>query len=185
MTREELIKKINKRIDLNNDIMMNGGCCAHCGTLMNNNTSLQLIKTELQKQNDKSYEQGMRDIWNLMQKIYCEPGFNKYNKREEIFGWEYMSDILERLSPEVALEKLRDYEERKRVEAEKPVVGDVVEFDASCGPKTGVLLYENSTCYWVLEAAGECPQRLSKENFKIKKTGKHVDIQGMLDEIKE
>lgn len=181
MTREELLKMIDGRISLNDFAINNYGTAdALRYKLKSNNESWDMIKSELEKteNSDDSYEQGMRDIWNLMQKIYCEPDFRTFRKHEEIFGWEYTSDILERLSPGEALFRMREYEDKKRKEAEKPVVGDVVEFDC-CGPRTGVLLYENSTHYWVLESAGTCPQKMSKENFSIKKTGKHVDLEGL------
>ena len=112
MSREYFIKRISNRIDLNQEAI-NGQTAADLRLVIsNNNDLLRLIKTELEstensentENSDKTYEQGMHDIWELCRKLYCDPVFNKYTKREEIFGYEYISDILERLSPEAALE---------------------------------------------------------------------------------
>lgn len=182
MTRDYLIKKVNNRIDLN-QVAINEctGTDSMRLVISNNNDLLRLIKTELEKQPDKTYEQGMHDIWGLWQKVHCEVGFNA-NLLEHIFGYEYLDTILERLSPGAALEKFKAYEQKKREEAEKPVVGDVVDVCRKQNGKlaTGLYTGEDDIAYSIL-VDGTTLDHFYKDRIYLKKTGKHVDLEGLFE----
>lgn len=124
----------------------------------------------------KAYKQGMNDAWELMCKI------NKLSpeESEKVYGerFQYITDIIENLTPQEALAKMKIYEEQK-IE-----VGDMVAWTDSADNKfNGVVLdfkyntdnevvvFDENGCVDVWKIA-EC-----------KKTGKHIDIQSIFEQI--
>lgn len=181
MTREELIRKIGERIDSNRRTINDEYRMAVMKeSLIEDVELLNCIKNYLQDSDD-SHDQGMRDIWGLWQKVHCEVGFNA-NLLEHIFGYEYLDTILERLSPGAALEKFKAYEQKKREEAEKPVVGDVVIHSNANdkGPMTFIVININDAEIKGLRSTGETCSFIYPNSY-IKKTGKHVDLEGLFE----
>ena len=190
MKHEQLLKDIDEMIAKNRCYRI--GCLTEKDPknhLTNLNKLLGRIKTIL-KTAGNEYERGCEDAWEFCGKIASSPDDGGYSvcMLAEIFGgsrW-YTSDITNNYTYKEALAKVEAYEKKKKEEAEKPVIGDVVEvrYVNSSSTKKGILIGENCGHYSVKLNEYEIPQTLSKTNYTIKKTGKHFDIQGMLDEIK-
>ena len=85
----------------------------------------------------------------------------------------------------ILLRNIREYlknTENKKDEAEKPVVGDVVEFTGVHSDRKHIgLLYREDLSYWyiIIKNPLENAQKLRKNNWIAKKTGKHVDLEGL------
>ena len=122
---------------------------------------------------DMAYDRGLNDAWELAKKLYemlCVD-------LEKIFdGHERLEDIFDNFTPQEALAKLKEYEDSK-IE-----VGDVV--DVANGT-LAVITYANSDIdnYSFVDFTGT-----TRNDYKfsmLKKTGKHIDIQQILDSIGE
>ena len=136
--------------------------------------------TETQIPYSEAYNQGLQDAWELVRKLYLD-GKQKYSPEEqkEIFGGSGITYVIEHYTPQEALAKIEAYEKEKA----KIKVGDVVR------------AHENHE-YVVIATSEEMPNNQpllrSLENTKnvcfctndrMKKTGKHIDIQSILDGI--
>lgn len=122
---------------------------------------------------ERYYEKGLEDAWELARKIFT---FND-NKIKEIFGVAGKRSAFDDLSPQVALAKLEAYEK----EQNEIKVGDVVTVCGEKGIVVGYLCGLEEYEVW-MDGYGR-PQRICKN--EIKKTGKHIDIQSVLEQIKE
>lgn len=131
----------------------------------------------------EAYNKGLNDAWELAKKLWLPSnrGGLPYYEVKKIFECDYYT-IAENYTPQEAIAKLEAYEK----EQNEIKVGDVVEatdlfgdvfkgivLDFKDGAENEVfVLYENG-CVDVWEIA-DC-----------KKTGKHIHIQTLLDELKE
>ena len=126
------------------------------------------------KGHEDGVAQGLNDAWELIckiNKISTEESERVYGKR-----FQYITDIIENLTPQEALAKLKAYEDSK-IE-----VGDVVE-NIVCGEvfvgAVSNVYYDVATVMW-----GDGTSGLMKKN-ELKKTGKHIDISSILEQIGE
>lgn len=126
---------------------------------------------------DKTYSQGLADAWELAKKICYEPKKGGFSNIElmEIFGTAIIEGIYDRFTVEEALAKISEYEREKEIK-----VGDVVERNGFKGVVLHIfhsgslnIVYENGIIE-TLASVQEC-----------KKTGKHIDIEGLLKQIGE
>jgi hypothetical protein len=117
----------------------------------------------------EGYEQGLNDAWELARKIFT---FNK-NKMEDVFGFVEKRCVFDNLSPQEAFVKLKAYEEAQ-IE-----VGDVV-IDLD-GKERVVLFVDFKGVAQIYGSHGVT--NINKEH--LKKTGKHIDIQSILEQIGE
>ena len=130
---------------------------------------------ELPKQ-DKTYEQGLHDAWELARKLYEM----KLEKLQEVFGgFETELEVIQHLTPQEALAKLKAYEEESEIK-----VGDVV----SNGTHVLLCVKEDYGYgyFYFLDKDGS-HIFLTKENLKkskFTKTGKHINIESLLEQIK-
>ena len=134
--------------------------------------------------NVPTYEDGMRDAWEMAKKIVSDITHGGYSTRElvEIFGAEYTyggsTKILHKLTATEAAEKITAWEESKRIH-----VGDVVEVgEKGTESYTGTAVVTNTfddSCY-LLFTDGESE---IFENRCITKTGRRVDIASLLSQI--
>ena len=140
------------------------------------------IIIEEDKITSKTYEDGLADAWELARKIVLSisDGGISIKDFEIIFGagLDY-KDILKIMTPQEALAKIEAYEESKAIK-----VGDVVKVDGTnkdCGiviaideiQKKARLMYADTSFRvneWYLA--------------DLKKTGRHIDIDGLLEQIK-
>lgn len=124
----------------------------------------------------KAYEQGLYDAWELAKRINCYENDGGLSQRElkKIFGTFDCCEIMSMPYKE-ALAKLKAYEEQNKIE-----VGDVVENIVRDKVFVGVvsnIYYDEVTVMWNDGTSG-----LVKRN-ELEKTGKHIDIKSILEQI--
>lgn len=121
---------------------------------------------------DKTYEQGLSDAWELARRLYAL----RPDEREEMFKYCTVKAIIEDCTIEEVMDKIEAYEFMKRIQE-----GDVVE--ASNGLKGVVVKILPSGGLNIIHGNGlfsaDCP------DVKYKKTGKHIDIESLLQQIGE
>ena len=141
-----------------------------------------LTAEQIDKYVSKTYADGLADAWELARKLYCDIKShelkeifdcksNHYVDASIVFGW-----ILNELTPQQALAKIEAYEKSQQIQ-----VGDVV---YAQGIK-GVVIDEctedsDDTCYVFCENG-------NIEDWKfvdLKKTGRHIDISNLLEQIR-
>ena len=129
---------------------------------------------------DKTYEQGLADAWELAKKIYyapCDGGLEQH-EIEEIFGCKFGS-VMFRYTAEEALAKIEAYERKSAI-----ILGDEVEHDCNSFRTTFFVTYLNGNQIKGLDKTGNT-HYFTMPNQYIKKTGKHIDIEGLLRQIGE
>lgn len=142
------------------------------------------IEKEKAKARDEGYKAGLEEAWEIVRKItlYHEDGGLDGEALRKIFGESYYTAItpLAKFSIHEVKEKFEAYE----AEQAKPKLGDVVEIG-----DIGEFLFlgEGREHYYVLDPTDNdgIPQQFVIKHTanSIRKTGKHFDIQSMLDEI--
>lgn len=131
----------------------------------------------------KTYEQGLEEAWEIARKIAISDELGGFNKDElkKIFGEEIVI-------PAYLMINYPDIHEVKakidawEAEQAKPKLGDVVEIIGLITHQTytGIYIEENALEYIVLDnSLSKC--FLKKDGCTIKKTGKHIDIQSLLE----
>lgn len=132
-----------------------------------------------------SYSKGLNDAWDLAKKLYCDEGFGGADKRKmaEAFDGVFSNNILAKYTYHEALAKLEAYE-REQAEIN---VGDVVRFKNT---ETEVLITSAYEFFGGVHLQtdengrkGEVHSGICKND--IEKTGKHIDIQSILSEIRK
>lgn len=116
----------------------------------------------------EAYNKGLKDAWEFVRKIFT---FNN-NKMKEIFGVAGKRSVFDDLSPQVALVKLEIYEKKQNIK-----VGDII----ICCDKEGVVTKVDDNYFNIIYEDGssdKISQIICKE-----KTGKHIDIQSILQQI--
>lgn len=125
----------------------------------------------------KTYEDGLADAWELARKIE-----NKLDipTAREIFDAYRIADILDNFTPQEALAKIEAYEESKAIK-----VGDEI---AIVGHAIKGYVIEKSQecedCYVVLITNYKDLRTAIYNKTVIKKTGRHIDIQHILEQIR-
>ena len=135
--------------------------------------------TELQDDlYDSGYVDGMLKTWGIAKKLFEYSG-----ELYEIFGFnemnQYMSInyVLNNFTPQQAKSKIETWEKSKQIK-----VGDVVT-DTSNNKNyvvTGIKQDDNSTWYALLSEIG---LTINTKACTLKKTGRHIDIQSVLEQI--
>ena len=189
MRNEELIKEIDKQKETNRNIryprrgyMMSLECNE---ALRKNNVLLDRAQSALRIA-DKEYERGCNDAWELARKISMRSIDGGYTRDEllEIFGYLSTTDVFRFYKAySEARREVRDYEKKKEEAKLKP--GDVVEYELCGEIEKAIFLYESDDYYWVIKELGACPQKLGKLDFTLSKTYKHVNLEGLFEELKE
>lgn len=117
-----------------------------------------------------SYQRGLEDAWECVKKITYEKTEGGFDFRElkEIFdGRILLSEILVNYSATKAMKKIREYEEKQKVDEIR--VGDEVDHD---GLKCVVVkVWQDCVC--TISQVGTTPSYTDKS--VLKKTGRHFD----------
>lgn len=120
-----------------------------------------------EEESNKTYEDGLKEAWELARDIICEP-----DKRSKIFGVDIASAILKNYTVMQAIAKVKENEERK--------VGDEVEFNSN----KGVILEFDEDSTTIMKPSGRTVIVYNKGI--IKKTGRHFQqIEEVLKRMKE
>lgn len=139
------------------------------GIRIANNAGLEFMFCE-EEMIFKTYEDGLADAWELARKIE-----NKLDipTAREIFDAYRIADILDNFTPQEALAKIEAYEESNAIK-----VGDVVYADGVQGVVIDIISDEG--CY-IYNENGCIEEHWFKD---LKKTGRHIDIEHLLEQIR-
>lgn len=133
------------------------------------------------------YNKGLEDAWGLARKVGMYDGF----KLKEIFGVEEF-DLIEddedspyslvmKMKPQEAIAKIEAYEKEQEKARQKIMVGDIVALE---GGTRGVVMDEDGVDNVVIFTENGCIEAWMNKKY-ITKTGKHIDIQSILQQIGE
>ena len=125
---------------------------------------------------DEAYNKGLEDAWKLAKKIVVntDNGGMSLSEIQNVFNYSSSHTVLRIFTPQEALAKLEAYEK----EQEEIKVGDVVT-DLNNVTKGVVLAKDEKRCL-ILFGDGSSDRHEIKNMIK---TGKHIDIQSMLQQI--
>lgn len=137
----------------------------------------QDLEAKKEEAHQEGFEEGLEEAWELVKKIrefYCCRSLE--DEELYIFGC-YFEDVFSKYTVQEALTKVKEYEKKQ----EEIEVGDVVESEIS-GKKCIVTRNRGDGTVYAVFCDGSGGVRC-KSDFK--KTGKRIDIQSILDEIRE
>lgn len=132
---------------------------------------------------DEAYNQGLNDAWELAKQILY--GVDKQlieifdvNVEPVFFDLTHKREIINNHTPQEVKAMTDEWRESQNIKR-----GDVVKCIYKEMHSYGVYLGEDETDYWIIYPSYDVPQSISKEKYKLKKTGKHLDIQSILSQI--
>ena len=136
------------------------------------NKGLSKMKQALSSANQavlqaEAYNKGLEDAWELAKKLFCPPRYNGMD----------IHIVPARYTVQEALAKLEAYEK----EQAEIKVGDVVQFEGKIGVVTAITEGKEVKTADILRKDGQFT--ISWCIAKCKKTGKHIDIQSVLQQI--
>lgn len=177
MDNKEIIKELDEAIKLNREARTkNNDAMCHA-----QNALARVVNAD-----SDSYKQGLEDAYKLIKRLHFDETlpenlhdlFPIYDR--SLTG---IPNILKQYDIHEIKEKLEAYDGERN----KPKLGDVVKCGSLVSNATliGILSNENERTYSVIlkGKSGVTYQDLYKDCWTIEKTGKHFDIQSMLDEI--
>lgn len=127
--------------------------------------------TDTEETEKKAYNRGLNDAWEVIKRITRDEGVGGYSIEMmwELFGQTCVYDITHNYTPEEAIAKIKEYEDKQKQDA-KIKVGDEVTHD---GAKFIVLNIDSQTSIYCLDIRGRTPIFASIHN--LIKTGRHFD----------
>ena len=145
------------------------------------NEALTHAMTAIQNMDKKlaaEYERGCNDAWEVARKIGGSEERGNYDSCDllHIFNNSSVVHILDSYTYEQANNKVKAYELKKEKEAEKPIRGDEVVCNSGLSNFIGIYWGEGEYYYYILCPNIEKPREMSKDYWKLTKTGKHVDL---------
>lgn len=129
----------------------------------------------------EAYNKGLNDAWELARKIVLDVSKGGIPERDmrSMFGEKWtVSDVLKNYTPQEALAKLEAYEK----EQNEIKVGDVVRLKGS-DKEYVVTTIDEDRCSEIYCGVSKDGRWFVQCN--VKKTGKHIDIQSVLQQIGE
>lgn len=170
MSNEEILAELNK-----------GMTALHNGIKNVNQALSSANQAVLQAEAyNKGLEDGRNEVWELAKKIIVDFRNMTGDEFLYIFGC-YCTEVFVTHTPQEALAKLEAYEK----EQNKIRVGDVLKAKVD-GTKCVVSSDKVDNCYVLTfpDGSGSAKSLTFIEKHYVK-TGKHIDIQNMLNQIKE
>jgi hypothetical protein len=133
---------------------------------------------------DEAYRRGLEDAWEAAQKVVCKTtaGGMSLDTLKEIFGVQSPAAIMQSNTAQQAIAKLKAYEDKQKDRIE---VGDIVEryIDGKLDSK-GIYLQEDGGYWRCLFDTGAVLMTFAYPKGQFKKTGKHYDIQSVLEAMR-
>ena len=125
---------------------------------------------ELSRPDDMTAE----EAWEIAKKITCPKTFGGFSAddAENIFGTFSNFDIMSRFTPQQVKAKIEAWEAERDIK-----VGDIVKGGVD---QPGIVAFIDGLEVTVMWLDGSCSE---KHKNDIKKTGKHIDIQELLEQI--
>lgn len=126
----------------------------------------------------EAYNKGLNDAWELAKKIVSNPGEGGFSVKEliNIFETSLMKNVFNEYSAQEAIEIIEAYEK----EQAEIKVGDVVE-NINTGEAIVLEMRKDGLLNIITLTNGEV--RIGWHQDVFKKTGKHIDIQSVLQQI--
>ena len=154
------------------EVCLSGCDCDVCWNREMPDTEIKedAYKEDMNTAYNKGLNDGRNEVWEFLDRI--EHAI-KSSVLIEVFGYSNIGDILDHFKPQEALAKLKEYEDSK-IE-----VGDVV----TEGNRTFIVTHISCDCVFGLLPDGDLYS--VPKISDCKKTGKHIDIKAILDQIKE
>lgn len=118
---------------------------------------------------EKTYEEGLQDAWELAKKVFDMD----YNETVEVFDCD-TCDVM-KMTPQEALAKQKEYEDAKEIK-----VGDVVKNEAGYEYVVIDIYKDRDSCRY----NGVTSEGKWTGCYEPIKTGKHIDIEGLLEQIR-
>lgn len=131
----------------------------------------------LEMERMKVLNDGRNEVWELAKKLW----HNDARTNDDIYGIEYFIDIANEYTPQEALAKLEAYEKEQEKVRQKIMVGDIVTLEDGI---KGVVMDEDGVDNVAIFTENGCIEAWMNKKY-ITKTGKHIDIQSLLEQIKE
>lgn len=100
--------------------------------------------TDTKEAEDKAYERGLNDAWELVKKI-----INDENNGGYVFGYRYLFEVVDNYTASEALTKIREYEDKQKQDT-KIKVGDEIRLHDAIEVVTSVM----STGLQTIDASG-------------------------------
>ena len=186
MSNEEILSEIGKAMSMMADTksIVNEALC-HAQNIVKKYNEPTISEDTLEMERMKALNEGRNEVWELAKKIAVEPEIGGYDGMQlhDIFGFSDMDGVFTSYSPQEALAKLEAYEK----EQNEIKVGDVVE-STTTGKEFLIITEENDDSdyeFGVIDLEGMIIDRICNDTRYFKKTGKHIDIQSLLEQIKE
>ena len=136
---------------------------------------------------DTAYQRGLDDAWEAARNISMLESDGGYSWKEmkSIFGTDSASEIYVRHTAAEAINKIKAYEEKQKADDEIKVGDEVVWADTKCAVVFINRDIETSKVidYDLLADDGSVAENISSDRFR--KTGRHFDIDKILEEMKE
>ena len=173
MSNEEIVKEIDEatRLMAEAKVKMNGTLNLARGAIVKGNAV-----------DKEAYNKGLNDAWELANKI---SDIDSTSERARIFNYVVggitVVDILRDFTPQEALAKLEAYEKEQKKARQKIMVGDIVALEDGI---KGVVMDEDGVDNVVIFTENGCIEAWMNKKY-ITKTSKHIDIQSLLEQIKE
>lgn len=84
--------------------------------------------TDTEEAEDKAYNRGLNDAWEVIKKITKDDSVGGYSieMMQELFGQTCVYDITHNYTPEEAIAKIREYENKEKQDAEIKVGDEVI-----------------------------------------------------------
>ena len=134
---------------------------------------------EMRDHAGESYQRGLDDAWKAARKIVTWPDRSLVNS--DTFDLDHGESIFTKYSASEAIAKLKAYEEKQKADDEIKV-GDEVKWNSDLIVVTR--LYEDGGFDWCdgISNDGRAFHILGKN---VRKTGRHFDIESILEEMRE
>lgn len=132
---------------------------------------------------ESEYQRGLNDAWEAARKIAGSILLGGLDPHElmELFGTSLVTEIMDMVTADQAIEKLRTYEAGKKAE-EEIKVGDEVETDYT----GNVIIAGKPKDGWYVTIAKNFARYSIHESHIIKKTGRHFpQVEELLDAMEE
>lgn len=140
--------------------------------MSNTNRDIEDCRSTLERYYEKGLNDGRNEVWELL-KAFC--GMDVW-ERQKVFGEYVVGKLVENMPPQEALAKLEAYEKSKEIK-----VGDVV-FGDDEPDVYGIVTFVSCEMIYIMWSDGSSGVEY---NFRdIKKTGKHIDINSVLEQLR-
>ena len=131
------------------------------------------------------YQRGLDDAWEAARKIVCDEELD-WNTLLHIFNRSNFEGIFGDFSPSEAIAKLKAYEEKQKADDEIKV-GDEVEISQSDANGIWVVIkvekHDGYEAYCAINKDGDI--YFEEEQDRVTKTGRHFDIESILEDMRE